>query len=44
MAGYQQQDAHEFFCFTLEMMSATAGAGGVGLLRMKGGLGLALVG
>ncbi|PSC74502.1 ubiquitin carboxyl-terminal hydrolase 22 [Micractinium conductrix] len=25
MAGYQQQDAHEFFCFILEMMSATAG-------------------
>lgn len=27
MAGYQQQDAHEFFCFVLEMMAATAGAG-----------------
>ena len=27
MAGYQQQDAHEFFCFILEMMSATAGPG-----------------
>ncbi|KAL4420926.1 hypothetical protein ABPG77_001409 [Micractinium sp. CCAP 211/92] len=23
MAGYQQQDAHEFFCFVLEMMGAT---------------------
>ncbi|KAL4452770.1 hypothetical protein ABPG75_008432 [Micractinium tetrahymenae] len=30
MAGYQQQDAHEFFCFILEMMSATSpGAGGL---------------
>ncbi len=29
MAGYQQQDAHEFFCFVLEMMGATTpGAGG----------------
>ena len=27
MAGYQQQDAHEFFCFILEMMASTAGAG-----------------
>lgn len=28
MAGYQQQDAHEFFCFVLEMMGATTpGAG-----------------
>ena len=22
MAGYQQQDAHEFFCVILEMMAA----------------------
>ena len=27
LAGYQQQDAHEFFCFVLEMMAATAGPG-----------------
>lgn len=30
MAGYQQQDAHEFFCFVLEMMAATAGGAGAG--------------
>ena len=33
LAGYQQQDAHEFFCFVLEMMAATAGPGEPRLLR-----------
>lgn len=29
MAGYQQQDAHEFLCFALEMVAAADGALGL---------------